>query len=188
MEDNEEKKNLETTAESVENNNAESEKETKTLEKTFTRDELNKIVNAEKEKALNEFKAKIESQKEEAEKLAKMDKDQKKDYEIQQLRERAEKAERKNAVSELKAETIRQADDKGIPLSLIESINFECETAETIAVKLDLFQKTINKQRELVIEEYSREDPPQTGDKVDDSKPENQMTYEELCQLPKYKN
>lgn len=166
MEDNEEKKDLESTAESVEKINAETDKEIKPTEKTFTRDELNKIVNAEKEKALNDYKAMVKSQKEEAEKLAKMDEDQKRDYELQQWKERAEKAEKANSISNLQSETIKQANEKGIPLEFISTINFEYETAETIATKLETLQKAVNKQREIVINEYSKEEPPQTGDKI----------------------
>jgi hypothetical protein len=161
MEDNE-NKDLETTAESVE-----TKTEPVKTEKTFTREELNKIVNAEKEKALNDYKATVEAQKEEAGKLAKMDSDQKKDYELKQWKERAEKAEKENSISKLQSETIKQANEKGIPLEFITTINFEYETADTIATKLETLQKAVNKQRELVINEYSKESAPQTGDRVD---------------------
>ena len=71
--------NLETTAESVEK----AEVEVKTQEKTFTRDELNKIVNAERSKVLEEYKAQVEAEKTEAEKLAKMKSDEKLQYQLE---------------------------------------------------------------------------------------------------------
>ena len=75
----EENKSLETTAESVET----VETEVKEQEKTFTRDELNKIVSTEKMKALEEYKAQVEAEKTEAEKLAKMKSDEKLQYQLE---------------------------------------------------------------------------------------------------------
>lgn len=102
----------------------------------------------------------------EAEKLAKMDEDQKKNYELEQWKARAEKAEKRNSISDLKSETIKQATEKGISLDFINPINFEYETAETIKNKLESLEKAIKKEREIAISEYSKETPPQTGDKV----------------------
>lgn len=61
----------------------------------------------------------------EAERLAKMDEYQKKDYELQQIQERANKAEIALNAYKLKDETIRQASSKGIPLELIQTLDFE---------------------------------------------------------------
>lgn len=123
----------------------------------------------------------------EAEKLAKMDSDEKKNYELEQWKSRAEKAEKQNSISELRTETIKQATEKGISLEFISTINFEYETAETIKNKLEFLEKAVKRERENAISEYSKETPPQTGERIDSLKPESQMTYEELCKLPKYK-
>lgn len=186
MEDNEEvKKDMEQGSAESEPNVEKSEE--KKEEKTYSRDEVNKIVNAEKNRALEEYKAQIEAQKTEADKLAKMDEDQKRAYELEQWKKRAEQAEKKNSISELKNETLKQAEAKGISLALIETINFEYETAESISSKLDMFEKAVKKEREIAISEYSKEEPLQTGDYRGTQKSENEMTYEELCNLPKYK-
>lgn len=124
----------------------------------------------------------------EAEKLAKMDEEQKRNYELEQWKERAEKAEKQNAIDNLRTETIKQASEKGISLDIIGTINFEYETAETIKSKLEVFEKAVKKEREIAINEYSKETPPQTGDYKEMQKSESKMTYEELCNLPKYKN
>ena len=124
----------------------------------------------------------------EAEKLAKMDEEQKRNYELEQWKERAEKAEKQNAIDNLRTETIKQAREKGITLDIIGTINFEYETAETIKSKLEVFEKAVKKEREIAINEYSKETPPQTGDYKEMQKSESKMTYEELCNLPKYKN
>ncbi len=167
MEDNEGKKeNLESTAESVENEES-SKVENKKEEKLFTRDELNKILNAEKQKERDNVLKELEAKKKEAEKLAQMDEDQKRNYELEEARKRAEEAERKLNARDLEAETLRQAGDRGISLDLIKTIDFEKETAESISKKLDIFEKTTKSERERVINEYSKETPPQTGEKVD---------------------
>lgn len=165
MENDEEVKDMETTAESVEKN-VETSKEGK-KEKTYTRDELNVIINAEKKKArqeaLNEMEQKQKERKAEADRLAKMDEDQKKDYQLQEAIKRAEEAEKKLTARDLEAETLKQANSKGIPLDLIKTIDFEKETAESISDKLDIFEKTAKSERERIINEYSKEEPPTTS-------------------------
>lgn len=117
----------------------------------------------------------------EAERLAKMDEDQKKDYELQQIQERANKAEIALNAYKLKDETIRQASSKGIPLELIQTLDFEKETAESITQKLDIFEKTYKSEREKAISEYSKEPPPKTGDRVSQKSLSELKTYEEIA-------
>lgn len=124
----------------------------------------------------------------EADKLAKMDEEQKKSYELEQEKARANKAETELNAYKLKDETIRQASQRGISLGYIETIDFSRETAESINSKLDIFEKVSKADREKAISEYSKEPTPKTGDLIEGSKPESQMTYEELCKLSKYKN
>jgi hypothetical protein len=182
--DEEAKKNLETTAESVED--VETPEVKKTEEKTYTRDEVNKMINAEKQKERQTVLKELEDKKAEADKLAMMDEEQKKSYELEQERTRANKAELELNAYKLKDETIRQASNRGIPLNLIQTLDFEKETAESINSKLEVFEKTYKEERERVINEYSKEPSPKTGDLVETSKSESEMTYEELCKLSKY--
>lgn len=191
MEDNEEiKKDMEQgSAESepkVETSKV--EEKPKELEKTFTRDEVNKMINAEKQKERQAVLKELEVQKAEADKLAKMDEDQKRSYELQQANDRASKAESELNAYRLKDETIRQATQRGISIEYLDTIDFTRETAESINAKLDIFEKTSKSVREKAINEYSKETPPQTGDYRGTQKSESEMTYEELCNLPKYKN
>lgn len=184
MENNEElKKDMVPTTE-----NEEKVETPKVEEKTFTRDEVNKMINAEKQKERQAILEEMEAKKAEADKLAKMDEDQKKSYELEQERARANKAENELNAYRLKDETIRQASQRGISLGYIETIDFSRETAESINSKLDIFERVSKADREKAISEYSKEPAPQTGDIIEGSKPESQMTYEELCKLSKYKN
>ena len=170
------------------------EVETTTIKKTL--DELlasdkdyqseydKKVTQAMNTRLDNERKKWEEEQKNklaEAEKLAKMDEEQKKNYKIAQWKERAEKAEKLNAISQLKSETIKQATEKGISLEFINTINFEFETAETIKSKLEILEKAVKKEREIAINEYSKEDAPQTGDRVQTTD-FSKMSYDELAE------
>ena len=170
MENNEQNKDMETTAESVEKvETSKVEEVRKEEEKTYTRDEVNKMIHAEKQKERQAILSELEAKKAEADKLAKMDEDQKKDYQLQEAIKRATEAERKLSARDLEAETLKQARNRGIPLDLIDSIVFEKENAESISKKLDIFERTSKSIREKAINEYSKEPPPQTGDKVDTS-------------------
>lgn len=103
----------------------------------------------------------------EAERLAKMDEDQKRNYALEQEKARANKAESELNAYKLKDETIRQASQRGISIEYLETIDFSRENAESINKKLDIFEKTSKAEKEKAISEYSKEPAPQTGDKVD---------------------
>lgn len=172
----EEKKDVGT--EEVTTGSTGAEKATETKKKTL--DELlaedkelqsqydKKVTNSLKT-ARNTWEEESRTKKEEAEKLAQMDEEQKKDYQLQEALKRASEAERKLSARDLEAETLKQAGEKGISLDLIKTIDFEKETAESIAKKLEIFEKSLKKEKEKIISEYSKEPAPQTGDKVDTS-------------------
>lgn len=169
---------------SLENGSAESElnvEKSKVNEKTYTRDEVNKMINAEKLKERELVVKEYESKKQEAEKLAKMDEDQKKSYEAEQANQRAIKAEKELQAYKLKDETIRQANSKGISIELIDTIDFEKETAESINRKLEIFEKITKSEREKAISEYSKEPAPKTGDGTG-QRDISQMSYTELAE------
>lgn len=141
-----------------------------------------KVTQAMKTRLDNERKKWEEEQKSklaEAERLAKMDEEQKKSYELQQITDRATKAELALNAYKLKDETIRQASEKGIPIDLIQTLDFEKETAESITSKLDIFEKTYKSERERAIDEYSREPAPQTGNRTT-TIDINNMTYSQM--------
>ncbi len=155
MEDN--KENMDTTAESVEK--VETSKEEV---KTFTRDEVNKIVNAETNKALERYREQVEAEKTEAEKLAKMKSDEKLQYQLDK-----EKTEKDNALAELNAyklkeEAIKIASDKGLDVSLLNLINFKATTAEELNTNIDNMSNVFNKAVEKAVNEKLKEDTPIT--------------------------
>lgn len=158
MEDNEE--NLETTAESVET--VETSQEKKEDIKTFTRDEVNKIVNAETNKALEKYREQVEAEKTEAEKLAKMKNDEKLQYQLEK-----EKSEKDNALAELNAyklkeEALKVASEKGLDVSLLDLIDFKTITAEELSTNIDNMTSVFNKAVEKAVNERLKEDTPIT--------------------------
>ena len=139
-------------------------------EKTYTRDELEKIKSQEREATrkaiLKELEEKQKLEKAEAERLAKMDEEQKKSYEVDKVTK-----ERDSAISELNAyklkeEATKQAREKGVDLDLMDTIDYTKETAESVKSKIDIFANTSKKISERAISEYSKEPTPQTGDKI----------------------
>ncbi|MBO5004395.1 MAG: DUF4355 domain-containing protein [Clostridia bacterium] len=191
----EEKKDVGTEEVTTENTGTEQVTETKkkTLDEILAEDkelqsQYDKKVTNSLKTARSTWEEESRTKKEEAEKLAQMDENQKKDYQLQEALKRATEAEKKLSARDLEAETLKQAGEKGISLELIKTIDFERETAESIAKKLEIFEKSLKKEKEKIISEYSKEEPPQTGDYKGTQKSESEMTYEELCNLPKYKN
>lgn len=123
----------------------------------------------------------LKTKQAEAERMAQMSEEEKHKELLRTEKERADKAEKTLNAYKLKDETIRQANEKGIPLDLIQTLDFERETAETILQKLEIFEKTSKSVREKAINEYSKEDAPRTGERVqtiDFSK----MSYDELAE------
>ena len=82
-------------------------------EKTFTQSEVNAMIQKRLDRALKDKDSEIESAKNEATKLAKMNKDQKKDYELQQAQQQAEDARAQLARYQLRDAARKQLVDGG---------------------------------------------------------------------------
>ena len=149
------KENMETTAESVEK-----VKRCKQKEKTFSRDEVNKIVNAETNKALKKYKEQVEAEKTQTAKLARIKKDEKLQYQLEK-----ERSEKQEALAELNAYRLKEkatklASEKRIERSLLDLIDFKTVTAETLKDNMDNLSKIFNKAVEKTINEKLKEDVP----------------------------
>ncbi len=178
----EDKDNGTPTTEKEENKQA--QEPVKKEEKTYTRDELEKIKAQERETTrkaiLKELEEKQKLEKAEAERLAKMDEEQKKSYEVDKVTK-----ERDSAISELNAyklkeEATKQAREKGVDLDLMDTIDYTKETAESVKSKIDIFANTSKKISERAISEYSKEPTPQTGDKINPN--DNKTGYEKFAE------
>lgn len=101
-----------------------------------------------------------DAEKTEAEKLAKMNKEQKLEYQAQK-----EKADKEKALAELNAfklekQAIQIASEKGLDISLLTFFNFETVKAEELNTKIEEVSSAFNKAVEKAVNERLKEDTP----------------------------
>ncbi len=116
---------------------ADKENKEEKAEKTFTRDEVNKMIHAEKNKIRNELEKEAESKRKEAEKLAKMDADQKIAYELEKSKQEVENYKKEINTLNMKNEANSYATQKGVPIGYIEDWDFSNMTSDDVKVKID---------------------------------------------------
>lgn len=116
------------------------------------------------QKALETAKVKWEVEEQtkrtEAEKLAKMDAEQKAKYELKKANEERDSAIAKLNAYELKNTAIRIAQEKGLDISLLEDIDFSKQTAETITTIIDTKKVIFDKALEKAIKDRFKEKSP----------------------------
>ena len=126
------------------------------------------------QKAINTAKANWEeimnSEKTEAEKLAKMNKEQKLEYQAQK-----EKLDKEKALAELNAYKLKEqatkiASEKGMDISLLTFFNFETVKAEEINSKIEEVSNAFNKAVEKAVNERLKEDTPIQKTGIDNTK------------------
>ena len=135
--------------------------------KTYTRDEVNKMINAEREKIKSELLEEAKNQKSEAEKLAKMDTEQKLSYELENARKEAEQYKNQVNSLTLKNEATSYANQKGLPIGYIEDLDYTHETAESVKEKIDKYVTLRSKDLDNYLKEKLKQNPPKA---VDDNK------------------
>lgn len=106
-------------------------------EKTYTRSEVNKMMSAERDRIKQELLQDFESKKSEAEKLAKMDAEQKLNYKLEKTEKENETLKSQINSLTLKTQASAYANEKGLPLGYIEDWDFAKETADTVKEKID---------------------------------------------------
>lgn len=131
-------------------------------EKTFTKDEVEQMISDR----IKREREKAEADKAEAKRLAKMNADQKKDYEIDKQTKRAEEAEQKLARYEMQGQARKMFEESGVnvnddDLSLV--VTSEDETTQDNVNKLIAFAKRI---REDVKNEMLTGKTPKTNGNV----------------------
>lgn len=146
--DNEEQKVVETGKEEVETTENEgSSKETvEETVKTFTQDEVNEIVQKRLKRALKDHDNELEKARKEATKLAKMNADQKREYELEKATERANAAEKKlarfemsNTARNLLADADLTVNDDTLELVVTD----DADTTQANITKLVAFANTV---------------------------------------------
>lgn len=130
----------------VDQTNVDAEKET---EKTFTQDEVNKIV----QDRLAKEKAKNEKAQEEAKKLAKMNAEQKNQYMVEQLQKELEEYKTKEAKNDMIKEANSMLKDNDITLPDEVVAMLIGDNAEDTKVCVDSFSKAFKTAVERAVNE-----------------------------------
>ena len=137
---------------------------TEKKEKTYSRDEVNKMLNAEKRKTEEELLKRFKAEKSEAEKLAKMDTEQKLNYELEQKTKENEELMGKLNSLTLRTEATSDANDKGLPIGYIEDWDFAKEDAESVKTKIDKLVTLRSKDLEASLNEKLKQPSPKAVD------------------------
>lgn len=130
--------------------------------KTFTRDELNKIVAAEKAKALEGYRLQVQAERDEAEKLSRMKAEEKLAYEKQQAEEKANSALAELNAYKLKDEAVKIAQQKQLPLSFLDDLDFKSLKAEQVDDVISSRAKAFQAAVESALNERLKQSPPET--------------------------
>lgn len=134
-------------------------------DKTFTQEDINKIISdrlaKEKGKWEKDYQAKLEQAKTEAEKLAKMNADQKAEYEKQKREEELAKREGDITRRELRAQALEALAEKGLPKQLAEILVYS--DAEATNKSLEAVEKAFREAVEAGVNERLKGDPPKGG-------------------------
>lgn len=184
-------------SEEIKNNETETkEEQTNEVEKVeLTPEELQKKIEAESdrklEKALRtargkwekEFQEKLEQEKKEAERLAKLSEKERKEEELakreQEIQERLHQLELK----ELKADAVADLNDKGLPTEFADFLL--AENAEKTLENINNFKKAFDAAVNEAVKEQLRQETPKSGGKVTDVTKEQfqNMSYTEKLNL-----
>lgn len=105
-------------------------------ERTFTRAEIGKMLSAERSK----WEAEQEAKENEAKKLARMNADEKKDYQLKQLEQELANREQAIARKELTAEAKAMLSERGLPVELVAVVDLS--NAEAVTESVARIQKT----------------------------------------------
>lgn len=111
--------------------------------------------------AIDNAKTKWQEAQTEAEKLAKMDADQKAKYEMNKLRQENATLQGQINATNLYKQASAIANEKEIPLSYLDLIDFTKESAEGIAAKLEKIAETRSKDLEAYLSSKVRQRAPQ---------------------------
>jgi len=122
--------------------------------------EFDRRVQKALETARTKWEAEEQSKRTEAEKLAKMDAEQKAKYELKKANEERDSAIAKLNAYELKNTAIKIAQEKGLDISLLEDIDYSKQTAETITTIIDTKKAVFDKAIEKAMNDKYKEKSP----------------------------
>lgn len=149
----------------------------KDYQKEFDR-RMSKGIDTFKENYEKEYQQKLEAEKTEAERLAKLTEEEKMKEALEKRDKRIAELEAKENARTLKDETIKILSEKEIPISYIDLFDFTNMSAETIKNKIELLSSNLNRDKEAWLNKSLQQKPPtQNKDKGEINKPK---TYEDF--------
>ena len=177
--------------------NEQEEKETATA-KTYTQEELDKLLQAEtdrkttkaletaKEKWKAEYESQLEQEKSEAEKLAKMTEEEKWKAKLEQEKSEFEKQRQSFLKEKMELETVKQLSNQGLPVTFASYVM--ADEAEMVQANIKAFKDEWETAIEQAVNERLKGNTPKssvTGTSVKTmSKAEfNALPYKERAQL-----
>ena len=156
-------------------------------QRTFTQEEVDKMVQKRMARYDRDHQKEVDDARSEATRLAKMNKDQQKDYKLQQAEQAREEALSKLARYEMRDTARKQLIDGGYKNPTDEDIDLiVTEKAETTKANGEAFLKAVERIRQSVRDELLQGNTPQlsgTQIKVPKTSDVNKMSYQELAAL-----
>ncbi|MCY3077827.1 DUF4355 domain-containing protein [Aerococcus sp. JJEM-2022b] len=146
-------------------------------ERTFTRDDLGKMIGAERKKWDEEKAQEIEEAKSEAERLAKLSKDEREKEQERKRKEELDKREKAIAYKELRIETRSQLSEEGLPLEFLDVVM--ADNADAISENIKNIRVVFDEAVEKRVDERLAQKSPKRGTTSSHS-----LTREEILSEP----
>lgn len=157
-------------------------------EKMYTQSEVNEIMRKRMDRAMREQQEKIDEAKSEATKMAKMNAEQKRNYELEKANKRAQEAEARLARLEMQAVARKMFDESGVTITDKELALVVTDDAETTKSNVEMLTDFAKKVREKAVNEVMAGSTPKD---VGISKPTksvsniDELSMREIAQLKK---
>lgn len=135
--------------------------ETNQNERTFTQKDVDKIIQERVAKEQAKWEKKVQDERTEAEKLAKMNADQKAEYEKQKREDELAKREKDITTRELRATAYETLAEKNLPKELVDILNYE--SAETCNKSIEAVEKAFQSAVEKAVNDKLRGGNPPKG-------------------------
>ena len=128
--------------------------ETNKSEKTFTQKDVDKLIQERVAREQAKWEKKVQDERTEAEKLAKMNADQKAEYEKQKREDELAKREKDITTRELRATAYETLAEKNLPKELVDILNYE--SAETCNKSIEAVEKAFQSAVEKAVNDKLR--------------------------------
>lgn len=157
-------------------------------EKVYTQSEVNEIMRKRMDRAMREQQEKIDAAKSEATKMAKMNAEQKRNYELEKANKRAQEAEARLARLEMQTVARKMFDESGVTITDEELALVVTDDAETTKSNVEMLTDFAKKVREKAVNEVMAGSTPKD---VGISKPAksvsniDELSMREIAQLKK---